>query len=83
MPFVAAILKWCAENPKTLRYGLMALGVLAIAGWLYHRGASSEAAHETAREVSTVIAVKDQYDEISNHRPDDLSLLDLLQRGAF
>jgi hypothetical protein len=83
MTWLAALLKWCMENPKLLRYTALALGVILAAAWIYHRGESHEATISQAREFQTAAHVKEQYDEISNHRPDDRRLLDLLQHGAF
>jgi hypothetical protein len=83
MRFVAAVIKWAMENPKMLRYGLLAVSIMVIAGWFFCRGVSHEAAQVKAAAVEKAVTVKGEYDEISNHRPDDLSLLDLLQHGQF
>ncbi len=83
MTFVAALLKWAMENPKLVRAGLTVAAALIVAAWLYHRGSLHAIRIETSKEISTAVHVKEQYDEISNHRPDNSRLLDILRAGKF
>ena len=83
LPIAAAVMKWCAEHPRMLRYGALALCAACILGWAYHHGANNATTAAFNKEISTVAAVKEKYDEISNHRPDDRGVIDLLHAGAF
>jgi hypothetical protein len=83
LPIAAAIMKWCAEHPNILRYGILVLGAACIIGWAYRHGSDSATQHALNKEMSTVTTVKEQYDEISNHRPDGRGVIDLLRAGAF
>jgi hypothetical protein len=83
MTVLAALLKWIIENPRFVRVSLVAAALLAVALWIFHKGETDARRADVSREISTAIHMKEQYDEIGNHRPDNSRLLDLLRTGRF
>ena len=83
MSFLATTVKWAMENPKLMRALVIAILVCLAAVWIHHEGAKSAVDALRAKGQSAVLHVREQYDEISNHRTDDHGLVKLLRAGKF
>lgn len=68
------------STASVIVYGAVALGILAVALWLYRRGAD----RERARQARETLDSKERQDEAASRSPRDRdSLVDKLRRHDF
>lgn len=81
MTFILSALVWSKANWRLVVAGLAVLAALVVAGWLYHKGAASEAAKQDKASLNALrdrSAIDDE-----TYTLDDVALCKRAGGGAY